>query len=138
MSMLESATTRMNCLVCGHKLAIFRKLSLGDFCCQEHRALFVQEQGEPAVAPLTDPGAGVGTKAPGTRVYAQFLVEELSAVEDAPGYYGHGPLAPPPVYSPQTPLKSFAQLAQAKPSAWIAPQRGDTSTLGFGVMSPAL
>jgi len=24
-------TASMNCLVCGHKLAIFRKLSLGDF-----------------------------------------------------------------------------------------------------------
>jgi len=44
----------MNCLVCGHKLAIFRKISLGDFCCQEHRTLFLREQNEQGVIRLAE------------------------------------------------------------------------------------
>ena len=44
----------MNCLICGHKLAIFRKLSLGDFCCEEHRALFLKEQKDRGLSRLME------------------------------------------------------------------------------------
>lgn len=33
----------MNCLLCGAKLAIFRKSSIGDFCSLEHRALYLAD-----------------------------------------------------------------------------------------------
>ena len=84
MTIREGATASMNCLVCGHKLAIFRKLSLGDFCCQEHRALFIQDQSERGLARLMESG-GEARKASGTRVYAQFLLDELPAREDERG-----------------------------------------------------
>lgn len=35
----------MTCLLCGAKLAIFRKSSIGDFCTLEHRALYLAEHG---------------------------------------------------------------------------------------------
>jgi len=36
----------MTCLLCGKKLAIFRKSSIGDFCSLEHRALYLAEKSE--------------------------------------------------------------------------------------------
>ena len=72
-------TASMNCLVCGHKLAIFRKLSLGDFCCQEHRSLFIREQSDRGLARLMETNGETKSRAAGTRVYAQFLLDELPA-----------------------------------------------------------
>src|SRR2546425_457958 len=130
MTMHEGTTASMNCLVCGHKLAIFRKLSLGDFCCQEHRALFIQDQSERGLARLMESGGETSRKAAGkasgTRVYAQFLLDEPAALEDGRGYIGHGPLAPfravPPEGRAEVPARSFARLAQAKHTEWTTPQ----------------
>lgn len=36
----------MTCLMCGKKLAIFRKSSIGDFCSLEHRALYLAERSD--------------------------------------------------------------------------------------------
>ena len=44
----------MNCLLCGRKLAIFRKSSIGDFCGPEHRALYLAEQSEAGLARLME------------------------------------------------------------------------------------
>src|SRR5713226_3677836 len=84
----------MNCLICGHKLAIFRKLSLGDFCCQEHRSLFIQEQSDRGLARLMEASGEPESRAGRTRVYAQFLLDELPALQGGPGSVGYGPLAP--------------------------------------------
>src|SRR6185436_10687305 len=75
----EGIRASMNCLVCGHKLAIFRKLSLGDFCCQEHRSVFLREQNAQGLARLTESADISKDQRGGTRVYAQFLEEELVA-----------------------------------------------------------
>jgi hypothetical protein len=83
----------MNCLVCGHKLAIFRKLSLGDFCCQEHRALFLKEQSDRGLARLKEANGGTQAQAIGTRVYAHFLEEPLYPFQSRTGYVGYGPLS---------------------------------------------
>src|SRR5713101_3928757 len=106
----------MNCLVCGHKLAVFRKLSLGDFCSQEHRALFAREQGETGLARLMEtsvaesrverPKPAVEAKSPskigsaGPRVYAQFLLEEMPACHEGAFYYGYGPLSAAQMIAP--------------------------------------
>src|SRR5436309_1487215 len=103
----------MNCLVCGHKLAIFRKLSLGDFCCQEHRALFIREQSDRGLARLMETNGEPKGRANSTRVYAQFLVDELPANEDGPVCLGYGPLAPTPLVAPEPPQRSLLRLAPA-------------------------
>src|ERR1041385_4738086 len=90
----EGTMASMKCLVCGNKLAIFRKLSLGDFCCQEHRALFIKDQNDRGLARLMEPAAESKNAAGATRVYAQFLLEEVPARQDGPGSLGYGPLAP--------------------------------------------
>src|SRR5579862_8882179 len=91
----------MKCLVCGHKLARFRKLSLGDFCCQEHRAIYVKEQNDRGLARLTESAAAskphdaAVSKAAGagTRMYAQFLPDRPAALANEGNCRGHGPLA---------------------------------------------
>src|SRR5438874_11116682 len=88
----EGMMASMKCLVCGHKLAIFRKLSLGDFCCQEHRALFIREQSDRGLARLMETNGESKSRANGTRVYAQFLVDELPAYEDGPACQATGRL----------------------------------------------
>ena len=80
----------MNCLICGHKLAIFRKLSLGDFCCQEHRALFIKEQSDRGLARLMDANGQSKSREAGTRVYAQFLLDEVPAQQTGPACVGYG------------------------------------------------
>ncbi len=128
----------MNCLVCGHKLAIFRKLSLGDFCCHEHRAVFLQDQSERGLARLTESGRATRSKVAGTRVYAQFMLEELPAVENGPGCLGYGPVGAFRMVSSESPAMSFARLEPARHSECVEPQPGDTSPIGFGVMGLAL
>src|SRR5437667_4959383 len=112
-------TASMNCLVCGHKLAIFRKLSLGDFCSQEHRALFIREQSDRGLARLMETNGETRSRASGTRVYAQFLLDELPASQAGPGSLGYGPLAPIRSLAPQAPLLSFARLAPARHTGCI-------------------
>src|SRR5438874_13721082 len=132
MTIQGGAKTSMNCLVCGHTLAIFRKLSLGDFCCQEHRELFIKDQSERGLArPMESGGEVRKAAAAGTRVYAQFLMEELPALEDGRGYVGYGPVAPFRTFAPaaESPVRSFARLAEAKYTESMEPQRGDTSPI---------
>jgi len=133
-------TASMNCLVCGHKLAIFRKLSLGDFCSQEHRALFIREQSDRGLARLMETNGETRSRASGTRVYAQFLLDELPASQAGPGSLGYGPLAPIRSLAPQAPLMSFARLAPARHTGCImdelpASQAGSGS-LGYGPLAP--
>src|SRR4029077_18018248 len=128
----------MNCLVCGHKLAIFRKLSLGDFCCQEHRALFIREQSDRGLARLMETNGESRSRANGTRVYAQFLVDELPANADGPACLGFGPLSPAPVVASEAPHKSFLRLAPAGRSEFIAPEPGDAAPIGFGLAGLSL
>ena len=132
---IEGQRASMNCLVCGHKLAIFRKLSLGDFCCQEHRMLFVKEQSDRGLARLTDSTVQSRKRAIGTRVYAHFFLDEVLPVQAGRGYFSHGPLAPMVIVRP--PAQSPALLRVARPqhtefTAFIAPQRGSAVALGFG------
>jgi hypothetical protein len=107
----------MNCLVCGHKLAIFRKLSLGDFCCQEHRSLFLKEQSERGLARLMEtqrnPTASPRNRDTGTRVYAQFLHEELAASSNGADWRGYGPLTQAQIIGPEAQHKPFSRLAPA-------------------------
>jgi hypothetical protein len=127
----------MNCLVCGHKLAIFRKLSLGDFCCQEHRSLFLKEQSERGLARLMEPHGSPETHASpknreaGTRVYAQFLHEELAASSDGSDWRGHGPLAPAQVIGPAPQHRLFSQLAPACLLECSAPEVGVMAPIYF-------
>src|SRR5438874_9323657 len=97
----EGMMASMKCLVCGHKLAIFRKLSLGDFCCQEHRALFIKEQSDRGLARLMDSNGESKTRTVGTtRVFAQFFLDEVPASEGGPGCQGHGLLTPERIVGP--------------------------------------
>src|SRR5438034_8235764 len=127
-------TASMNCLICGHKLAIFRKLSLGDFCCQEHRALFIKEQSDRGLARLMEPAVQSKNLAGATRVYAQFLLDEVPARQDGPGLLGYGPLAPTRVAAPEPGPKPFARLAPARHTEIVAPHPGPTAAIGFGVI----
>src|SRR6266436_6762856 len=107
----------MNCLLCGHKLAIFRRLSLGDFCCQEHRALFLREQSDQGLARLIEtkaPKSGSRKREGATRVYAQFLLDDVTARGDVGDSLGYGPLAPCLVIAPEAPRKSMSRLAPAR------------------------
>src|SRR6267378_4579427 len=124
---IRGATANMNCLICGHKLAIFRKLSLGDFCCQEHRALFIREQGDRGLARLMETNGETKTRAGGTRVSAQFLLDELPAGQDGPVSVGYGPLTPVCRLAPEAPLMSSARLAPARHTERIAPRAGSTT-----------
>ena len=128
----------MNCLVCGHKLAIFRKLSLGDFCCLEHRTLFLREHNEQGVMRLAESANSSSEDRPGaTRVYAQFLQEELAACHSGADYRGYGPLSASVVISPEAPFRTFSRLAPAQPQALTNPQPGKTAPIGFGVAGGA-
>jgi hypothetical protein len=124
----------MNCLVCGHKLAIFRKLSLGDFCSQEHRSLFLKDQSDLGLARLmetsSEPGE-VRTAEVRTRVYAQFLHEELPASPNGAHCLGHGPLAQVQVIGPETQRKQFTRLAPAKMLECAEPQVGAMAPMYF-------
>jgi hypothetical protein len=124
----------MNCLVCGHKLAIFRKLSLGDFCCQEHRSLFLKEQSDRGLARLmetTETTAKSGNRDAGTRVYAQFLHEELTASTDGTDYRGHGPLSQVQVIGPETAHRPFTRLAPAQMLECGVPEVGVQAPIYF-------
>src|SRR5437867_3554596 len=134
----EGMMASMKCLVCGHKLAIFRKLSLGDFCCQEHRALFIKEQSDRGLARLMEPAAESRNLAGATRVYAQFLLDEVPARQDGPGWLGYGPLAPTRVAAPEPGPKPFARLAPARHTEIVAPHPGPTAAIGFGVIGLSL
>src|SRR5437867_6376368 len=134
----EGTMASMKCLVCGQKLAIFRKLSLGDFCCQEHRALFIKEQSDRGLARLLEPAGEAKNLAGGTRVYARFLLDEVPASQNGCSSVGHGPLAPMGVSSPQSPPQVFARLAAARQTELIAPSPGLTATMGSGVIGPSL
>src|SRR6266478_5773585 len=131
-------TASMNCLVCGHKLAIFRKLSLGDFCSQEHRALFIREQSDRGLARLMETNGETRSRASGTRVYAQFLLDELPASQAGPGSLGYGPLAPIVSLAPEAPPMSFARLAPARHTEYIEPRPGSTAPLGYGMAGLSL
>src|SRR6476659_8223552 len=90
---VEGQRASMNCLVCGHKLAIFRKLSLGDFCCQEHRALFMKEQGERGLARLRTANGEPKSRTIGPRAYPYFLEDPLDASRGRAACAGFGPVA---------------------------------------------
>src|SRR5438105_2147116 len=100
----------MNCLVCGHRLAIFRKLSLGDFCCVEHRDLYAKEHRGIAVLESHAEAAHAGG---GTRVYAQFLQDEPPARPIATQVRGYGPLATVQVVAPEPRCQLLSRLASA-------------------------
>ena len=124
----------MNCLICGHKLAIFRKLSLGDFCCQEHRALFLKEQSDRGLARLMETRSNPrdrGERGAGTRVYAQFLHEELPASADGTDWRGYGPLAQARLIGPESPHRPFSRLAPACLLEWCAPEVGVAAPIYF-------
>jgi hypothetical protein len=124
----------MNCLVCGHKLAIFRKLSLGDFCCQEHRSLFLKEQNDRGLARLMETHSNpsnLRTREAGTRVYAQFLHEELAASPDGTEWRGYGPLAQAQVIGPAPQHRPFSQLAPACMLECSAPEVGVMAPIYF-------
>jgi hypothetical protein len=121
----------MNCLVCGHKLAIFRKLSLGDFCCQEHRSLFLKEQNERGLARLMETHSSPRNRETGTRVYAHFLHEELAASPDGTDWRGYGPLAQAQVIGPEAQHKPFSRLAPACLLECSAPEVGVTAPIYF-------
>jgi hypothetical protein len=84
----------MKCLQCGQKLGIFRKLSLGDFCCQEHRSQFILEQSELGLARLMEAKTGkpmlpLYHPAP-TRLFPQFfqeLIEPVGLTAQPRGYF---------------------------------------------------
>jgi hypothetical protein len=121
----------MNCLVCGHKLAIFRKLSLGDFCCQEHRSLFLKEQNDRGLARLMETHSNPRNREAGTRVYAQFLHEELAASSDGTDWRGYGPLAQAQVIGPEPQHRPFSRLAPACLLECSAPEVGVTAPIYF-------
>src|SRR5207248_2901867 len=102
----------MNCLVCGHKLAIFRKLSLGDFCSQEHRSLFAKDQSDRGLERLM---ATHGEPAEArTRVFAQFLHEELPASVNGDDWRSPEPLSRAQMMGPDTRQRPFTRLAPAQ------------------------
>ena len=116
----------MNCLLCGQKLGIFRKLSLGDFCCQEHRAQFTQEQSELGLARLIEAKTGVRVSAARvpspTRLYSQFFQDEIlpSTLNSPPrGYFDQrlpepqllGPGRVLPMVRPQPRLARLRELS---------------------------
>src|SRR5258706_8810105 len=127
----------MNCLVCGHKLAIFRKLSLGDFCCQEHRALYIKEQSDRGLARLMDANGEPKARAmAGTRVYAQFLLDDVAALSDEPEYVGYGPLAALRKVALEAPQRSSPKLGPPRYAEFaelIKSQHGPMAPISFGL-----
>src|ERR1700730_16052227 len=121
----------MNCLICGHKLAIFRKLSLGDFCCQEHRSLFLKEQSDRGLARLMETTSNPRPREAGTRVYAKFLHEELLASADGNDWRGYGPLSQAQLIGPESQHKLFSRLAPACLLECCAPEVGVTAPIYF-------
>ena len=121
----------MNCLVCGHKLAIFRKLSLGDFCCQEHRTLFHKEQSEQGLARLMETSSESGKSGGATRVYAQFLPEDLTASYSGADSLSYGPLSPSQVMSPAPQRQMLSRLVTAHAAVSAAPQVGARVPIGY-------
>lgn len=113
----------MHCLLCGRKLAIFRKSALGDFCCAEHRALYLEEQEELGVARLMGSAPGkpktVPAAAPQGRLMlapAGFLAETAQASSSpspARGYFH-------PI-RPDVHLASLRLLDLAEPGRRLAP-----------------
>lgn len=128
----------MNCLVCGHKLAIFRKLSLGDFCCQEHRALFAREKNESGLARLRETGGDSKSGGGATRVYAQFLHENLPASAEHAASIVHGPRPAVQWIGPEPPRKSRSQLAPAFELLTVEPRQGGASPISCEAAGPAL
>src|SRR5262249_47461106 len=121
---IGGTTASMNCLICGHKLAIFRKLSLGDFCCQEHRALFMKEQSDRGLARLMDSGGEPKNRAVGTRVFAQFFLDEVPASEAGHGLRSYGLLTPERIVGPRTrhvQLAGFAPPQYAEFAKFVLP-----------------
>jgi hypothetical protein len=131
----------MNCLICGHKLAIFRKLSLGDFCCQEHRALFVKDQSDRGLARLMDSGGDPKTRAVGTRVFAQFFLDEVQASEAGPGFLSCDLISPERIVGPsprRMPLPGLAPPQYAEFAKFVLPQPGLGNPVGFEVAGLSL
>ncbi len=133
----------MNCLVCGHKLAIFRKLSLGDFCCQEHRALFLKDQSELGLARLVENSSEQKNRenriSGATRVYAQFLHEEVPASVEVAVTVAHGPLAAPRVMiAAEQSRHCCAQLAPAIAMPCSKPAAGVTAPIYFEAAAVSL
>ena len=131
----------MHCLVCGHKLAIFRRLSSGDFCSPEHRALYLRQQSEDGLACLVEArGETRETQAParkqkaGTRVYAQFFPEELHATHNNTGYCSYGPIEPGVLMAPRTPDKGFSQLTPCPAFMLVGPEPGVTLSVAYGLV----
>jgi hypothetical protein len=145
----------MNCLVCGNKLAIFRKLSLGDFCCQEHRSLFLKEQSDGGLARLMETNSDPRneSKAPsrnesngasknetngaarnrgaGGRLYAQFLHEGLAASSAGADYRGYGPLSQSQIIGPEPARSPFTRLAPACLLECASPEVGVREPIYF-------
>jgi hypothetical protein len=137
----------MNCLVCGDKLAIFRKLSLGDFCCQEHRSLFLKEQSDGGLARLMESNApsrnesnapsrnesngASRNRGTGARLYAQFLHEGLAASSAGADCRGYGPLAQAQIIRPELARSPFTRLAPACLLECASPEVGVTAPIYF-------
>ena len=131
----------MNCLICGHKLAIFRKLSLGDFCCQEHRALFSKEQSDRGLARLMETNGDLKSRGFGTRVYAQFMLDEAPPNPGDSECLAHGPLTPAIMTIPAAqgpPAARFAPPRFGELVEFVAPHPGLTRPIGFGVAGLSL
>jgi len=47
------------CLQCGNKLPLFRKVTGGEFCCEEHKQAFAHEQSNRALSRLIDEQQGI-------------------------------------------------------------------------------
>ena len=80
----------MRCLHCGKRLPILRKLVDGEFCSDQHRKRFQDEQEELALARLLESGerlAGVGAKCP-LPADAAFLRIQTPFVHIRPGARG--------------------------------------------------
>jgi len=137
----------MNCLVCGNKLAIFRKLSLGDFCCQEHRSLFLKEQSDGGLARLMETNSpsrnesnipsrnetndASKNRGAGARLYAQFLHEGLSASSSGAVCRGFGPLAQSQIIGPEPARSPFTRLAPACLLECASPEVGVREPIYF-------
>jgi len=72
----------MQCLYCGNRISLLRKLKDSEFCSEEHRDLYQQEQTALALARLTESGNRMNQP--------RRPVEPLEPVEDAPVAAVHG------------------------------------------------
>jgi len=138
----------MNCLLCGAKLAIFRKSSIGDFCSLEHRALYladhegVQPGEKGAVTQVSAASRLTGTavvSGPGASEPADFRSPAVSTFLSpfpAPALGWHAPragaglrMAGAAVQIPSGPLRRRARLSTA---GLVLPWSGSAS-LGFSL-----